>query len=106
MAIGSRGMTRSALDLARSAMEAAEKAMPAYSHRNSPKTFTQHQLFALIIVKRFFDIDYRSLEQLLEDWSDLRTVLRLKSVPDHSTIHKAEERLLKKGASEFCLKQS
>jgi hypothetical protein len=106
MAIGSRRMTRSALDLARSAVEVAEKAMPAYSHRNSPKTFTQHQLFALILVKRFFDTDFRSLEQLLKDWSDLRAVLKLKSVPDHSTIHKAEERLLKKGALEFCLSQS
>jgi hypothetical protein len=102
MSRNKRAMTLSVLDLARAALVAGKKAMPAYSHPNSPKTFTQHQLFALLVVKRFLDCDFRRLEQMLRDWSDLREVLELESVPDHSTIHKAEARLLKKGALEFC----
>ncbi len=94
-----RAMTKSPLALARAALRLARRTMPAYSHPCSPKKFTQHQLFALLVVRRFFDLDYRGTEQLLRDWSDLRQALELKSVPDHSTLEKAEKRLLKKGAA-------
>ena len=40
---------------------------------------------------------YRGLEQILKEWSELREVIGLAKVPDHSTIQKAAERLLKKG---------
>jgi hypothetical protein len=94
-----RAMTRSALAVAQEALAVAERSIPAYSSKYSPKRFTQHQHFAILAVRQFFDLDYRSTEALLGDWSDLREVIGLKAVPDHSTLEKAEKRLLKKGAS-------
>ena len=35
------------------ALVVARKALPAYAHRFSPKKFTQHQLFACLVLKEF-----------------------------------------------------
>jgi hypothetical protein len=92
-------MTRSALALAKVALKTGRRVLPAYSHVNSPKVFTQPQLFAMLAIRQFFGLDYRGTEQLLADWSDLRRVLALKQVPHWTTLQKADERLLKKGVS-------
>ena len=89
-------MTKSALAVARQALEIAREAIPAYSSKYSKKTYTQHQLFAALAVKTFLGTDYRGIEQHLKDWSDLRDELDLKTVPDHSTLQKAAERILEK----------
>jgi hypothetical protein len=90
-------MTKSALAVARQALSAARAALPAYSSPFSKRTYTQHQLFALLAVRQFLRTDYRGLEQHLRDWSDLRAAVGLKDhVPDHSTLQKAADRLLKK----------
>jgi len=95
----SRAMTKSPLAVARAALKLAGRAMPAYGHKNAPKKFTQHQLFALLVLRKFLDLDYRGMEETVRDWSDLREALGLKHVPDYSTLCCAEERLLEKGAS-------
>src|SRR4051812_36213481 len=93
-----RPMTKSPLALARAALTAAAEALPLYSSKYSKHDFTQHQLFALPALREFLKADYRGLEQLLKDWSDLRRALGLAKVPDHSTLQKAAARLLgKKG---------
>jgi hypothetical protein len=84
--------------LARTALEVGEAALQAYSHPNSPQKFTQAQLFALLVLREFFRLDYRSLVAWLERWSELRTALGLKRIPHYSTLCYAEDRLLKKGA--------
>jgi hypothetical protein len=89
-------MTKSALAVARQALEIAREAIPAYSSKFSKKTYTQHQLFAALAVKTFLGTDYRGIEQHLNDWSDLRDQIGLKTVPDHSTLQKAAERILEK----------
>ena len=94
-----RPMTRSALALARVALKVGRKVLPPYSHVNSPKVFTQPQLFTMLAIRQFFGLDYRGVEQLLADWSDLRRVLGIKQVPHWTTLQKADERLLKKGVS-------
>ena len=94
-----RSMTRSPLALARTALKAAQKALPAYSHPKSPHKFTQHQLFACLALKQFLHTNFRSLEVALTEWSDLREVLGLKEVPHYSTFCYARRRLLKKGLS-------
>ena len=96
---GRRKSTDSALAVAREALEAGESAYPRYSHRNSPKTYTQPQLFAVLMVRQFLGLDLRRTEQLVADWSDLREALGLKQAPDHSTLCRAERKLLKKRAS-------
>jgi hypothetical protein len=95
-------MTKSPLRLARTALVTARQALPPYSSKFSRKDFTQHQLFALLVLREFLKQDYRGLEQLLADWSDLRQALGLAKVPDHSTLQKAAQRLLEKKGSMPC----
>jgi len=91
-------MTKSALALAKTAFEVAKKAIPPYSHPNSPKKYTQHQLLTILVVRQFFGMDYRGTVQLFKDWSELRQVIHLEEVPHYSALCYAHKRLMgKKG---------
>lgn len=90
--------TKDPIALARTALEVGQAALVAYSHPNSPHKFTQAQLFALLVLREFFRLDYRGLVTWLAQWSELRAVLGLKRIPHYSTLCCAEDRLLKKGA--------
>lgn len=92
-------MTKSPVALAKEALQVAEAALAAYSHPNSPKKFTQPQLFAILALRQFFKTDYRGVVAMLQDFSDLTEALKLKKVPHYSTLCYAEKRLLKKGLS-------
>jgi hypothetical protein len=76
------------------ALLAAEKAFPPYRHKNSPKKFTQQQLFACLVLKSFLRTDYRGVVAQLSDCSDLREAIGLEVVPHFTTIQKAAQRLL------------
>jgi hypothetical protein len=89
--------TKSPLALARSTMSAAEGVLPAYSSKFSRHDFTQPQLYALLALRDFLHTDYRGLETILREWGELRGILGLKKVPDHSTMQRAARRLLKDG---------
>lgn len=80
--------------VARAALESAQRVLPFYTHPNSPKKFTQHQLFACLVLKNFFKTDYRGVVALLGDHPELCKVLRLASVPHFTTLQKASRRLL------------
>lgn len=92
-------MTKSPRAVAREALRLARQALPAYSSKYSRKDYTQHQLFAVLAVKAFLKTDYRGVVAALADFADLRADLGLKTVPDHSTLCYAEQRLLKRGTS-------
>jgi hypothetical protein len=77
------------------ALAAGKEAFRDYSHKFSPKKFTQPQLFACLVLKEFEKKDYRGVSQLLIDCSDLQAAIELKVVPHFSTLHKACRRLLK-----------
>ena len=72
------------------AYAAAQRALPAYSHRFSPK------LFACLVLKEFLKTDYRGVCQTLADCADLRAAIELTLVPHWTTLQKAADRLLKK----------
>ena len=91
-------MTKSPLALVKEALEAAQEALPAYSHR-SRRDYTQHQLFAILVLRQFLKTDYRGVVAALEDWPALQDALGLEKVPHYSTLCYAQHRLLKKGAS-------
>lgn len=76
------------------ALATAERALPAYSHRYSPKKFTQQQLFACLVLKSFLKTDYRGVVAHLADCTSLRETLGLSSVPHYTTLQKAARRLL------------
>lgn len=88
--------SKSPNEVARLAYLTAKRALPAYRHQFSPKKFTQHQLAAALVLKEFFNTDYRGLVAILHDSSDLRKVLDLKKVPHFTTIQKSAREILKK----------
>ena len=92
-----RVMSKSPKDVAMQALEAAKQSLPAYSATHSPKKFTQHQLFAIATLRQFFRVDYRGIETLLKESSDLREALGLHCVPHFSTVAYAEKRLSQGG---------
>jgi hypothetical protein len=92
-----RTMTKSPVALAKQAMRIAKTALLDYSSVYSRHDFTQHQLFAILVLRQFFKTDYRGIIQMLADFSDLRKALDLMKVPHYSTLCYAEKRLLKKG---------
>ncbi len=79
------------------AFEVARRTLPAYSHRYSPRKFTQHQLFALLVLKTHQRQDYRGLIALLEDMPELCRELGLVTLPHYTTVQKAAARLLDDG---------
>jgi hypothetical protein len=68
---------------------AAQRVIPAHSHKFAPKTYTQPQLLACLLLKEHLRLDYRDYRgaQDLLDLSDgLRRALSLRQAPDHSTL--------------------
>ncbi len=73
----------------------AVESLAAYSHLFSPRKFTQHQLFAVLVLKEVMRCDYRKVTELLDECPELREVIGLETVPHYTTIQKASKRLLK-----------
>src|SRR5438045_4311923 len=92
-------MTKSPRAVAQEALRLARESLPPYSAPRSRKDFTQHQLFAVLALKRFLKTDYRGVVQFLHDFAELRADLGLAEVPNYSTPCYAEQRLPKKGSS-------
>ena len=76
------------------ALKVAQTSLRAHRHKNSPKKFTQHQLFACLVLKNFLRTDYRGLVEYLVDCESLREVIELDCVPHFTTFQKAAKRLL------------
>lgn len=96
-------MTKSPLAAARGALAVGKQALPAQSSKYSRKDYTLPQLFALLVLKRFFRTDNRGVVEIVRDCGDLREALGLAKVPDQSTLWHVEQKLLQKGVSTDCL---
>src|ERR1700733_3281042 len=94
--------TKSATEFAQFALEAGQKTFAHYSSPFSPRKFTQPQLFACLALRQFFKLDYRGTVQRLAEWAELRQILGLQTVPEFSTLIRAERRLLKKISLPVC----
>lgn len=68
-------------------LRVAKEALPTCAHPNAPKIYTQHQLFASLVLKRFFKTDYRSLWHLLRECADLRRWLGFTQARTHNAVH-------------------
>lgn len=95
--------TKSPRKVILAALAVGKEALPDYSHRFSPKVFTQPQLFACLALMAFLRTDYRGAEGHLRDLPAYRQWLGLKRVPDHSTLHKAARRFFGAGVSDKLL---
>ena len=76
------------------ALETARRSLPEYRCKHSPKKFTQHQLFACLVLKNFLRTDYRGVVAHLRDCVSLCETVGLKQIPHFTTLHKAARRLL------------
>ena len=85
------------------ALATARRALPPYSHLCSPKKFTQHQLFACLVLKNFLRTDYRGIVAHLADHPALVTALELCKIPHFTTVEKAAKRLLKSAPARMLL---
>jgi hypothetical protein len=98
--------SKSPQDVAREALAAGTAALALYSHKFSPKKFTQPQLLACLVLKKFFKTDYRGVAAMLADHSDLRAILGLEQVPHFTTLQKASVRLLEQSGFRRLLKST
>lgn len=94
-----RKMTKSPIALAREALAAGQAGLPRYGSKRSRHDFTLPQLFAIMVLRKFFCTDYRGVVRLLEDLPSLPQQLGLSKIPHYTTVHKAEQRLKKRGFS-------
>lgn len=78
---------------ARVALEVTGAALPVYRTRFSKRQFTQPQLLAVLCLMRYEDWTYREAEVRLAEHRELRRALRLRSVPDHTTLYRFLRRL-------------
>lgn len=95
-----RSMTKSAVAFARTAYAIGQQALPRYGRPHAQRRYTQPQLFALLALREYLRLDYRGLVQWLAEWRELREALELRAdpLPHYTTLQKAHDRLLKRGA--------
>ena len=70
-----------------------KRLIKSYTHRNSPKTYTQPQLIACVLLGFYLDLVYRDIEDFLLASDQVCKELELSEVPDHSTLWRAYQRL-------------
>ena len=95
--------SKSTLDVARVALQAARDSLPDYAKGKSPKKFTQPQLVACLVIKEFLQLDYRGIHMVLKEWSDLRNALGLRGTPHFTTLCAAARRLLRRAPADAIL---
>ncbi len=82
------------LNSARMAIAVAREAFPVpYSHPKSPKKYTQAQLAAALVLKTVLRTDYRGIVEQLELMPEVRKVLGLGKVFEHTTLFRFQERI-------------
>jgi hypothetical protein len=87
--------SKSPLSVAKAAYEMGQKALPRYAHKFSRRDFTCAQLFAILVLRKFFKTDYRGVIQYLCEWEELRNALDLHDkVPHFTTPQKAAAKLM------------
>jgi len=88
------------------ALSVGRTGLSDHSHRNSPKKFTQPQLFACLVLKTSLGLDYRGLAELLDKSADLCQLIGLASVPHYTTFQKASRKLLADSLAQSLLNET
>ena len=74
-----------------------------YQSKFSRKDFTGPQLFACLVLREHQRKSYRGLVALLKDCPEWCADIGLKKVPDHNTLCRAHQQLVKPGVIEKML---
>jgi len=88
---------KSPVAIMRAAHALGQQLFDEHAHRFSRKDFTLAQLFACLALREHQKKSYRGVEALLVDCSDLRGAVGLARAPDHNTIWRAFEHLVRPG---------
>ena len=67
--------------------------IPLFSSKFSRRTYTQHQLLVLLLLKEYLSEDYRDTVELTEILDTLREKIQLDEVPHFTTLHKFCQRI-------------
>jgi len=65
--------------------------IPRYSSKYSKHVYSQHQLVAILLLKEYFQEDYRDIVELLECSDIFKEILELDQVPHFTTLHKRKK---------------
>ena len=68
--------------------------IPLFSSKFSKKTYNQHQLLVLLLLKEYLSEDYRDTIELTEIMDVLQEKIHLDKGPYFTTIHKFCQRIL------------
>jgi len=83
--------------VAQDALAEARESMPKFAHPFLSKDFTEHQLYAVQVLRRFLKTDIQGVMQNLADSAELCEALGLEAIPDYATLFQADARLTRKG---------
>ena len=89
--------TESLVAAARNALAEASECMPRYAHPFLGKEFTEHQLYAIQVLRRLLKTDIQGVTDKLTRSPELREALQLQEIPDYATLFQADARLVRKG---------
>ena len=67
--------------------------IPLYSSKYSKRTYNQHQLLILLLLKEYLSEDYRDSVELLETMETLKETISLKEIPHFTTLQKFCQRI-------------
>lgn len=70
-----------------------KQALPAYSHKNSPKKYTQHQHAVMLMLKKKFKSTYRDIVDYISEMPEIRSIIGLNTIPHYTTIQKFFQRV-------------
>jgi hypothetical protein len=78
---------------AEAAYHLSRQVLPKYTHLKSPHHFTWPQLNACVLIMIHNNMTYRDMEEWLMATDQVRGVLELHQVPDHTTLYRAFKRM-------------
>jgi hypothetical protein len=84
----------------------ATRFLPTHSSKFSRHDFTKPQLFACLVLREHQKKSYRGLEALLEDCPDWRADIGLPRTPDHNTLCRTFNQLVRPGLINRMLDQT
>ena len=70
-----------------------ESRIPLYSSKFSKKTYNQHQLLILILLKGYLSEDYRDTVELVDLMNEIKQRINIDSLPHFTTLHKFSQRI-------------
>jgi hypothetical protein len=70
-----------------------ESRIPLYSSKLSKKTYNQHQLLILILLKEYLSEDYPDTVDLVDLMHGIKQRINLDSIPHFTTLHKFSQRI-------------